>query len=282
MTSRSASALQDEIRQLKRTLEIRKSEISLTEKRVRDLEGLSKSMKEASDSALEKTAQLGELDASLQIEVERGHSLQQELKELQEAIAAEDAARTRHRSTQLKFMSTLLNLANEMTAVTESAANDEPSRPQRIIDDLTEMSDEVTTMFDRAVNEYNDVSAEHTRVVDRLRDTHAACIEEIRQAAEDNDLQRHDLEEAWRVEEEALQKELRAVKQRAREAAFHHHRGSGVKCLNKTEDRLSITERRQVHQECVTLEKAIAATEAEREKERIRTMERRAALLKRN
>lgn len=268
-TTPDIGSLQDEVRQLKRTLEIRKSEILLTSKRVKDLTELSNAMRENSTSCNEKVRELNLLEQSLQREVEKGAALQRELAVVQNAIAKEDAERTVTRSRQLAFFSQIMKILDDMLKLTHAAVGNEPLPPRKEMASLSHIAEEIVTMFDRSAEALSNASMLYASECEKLQNVHAQCVDEIQLAAEENAQRRQDLEESWKAEEAALAKQLAAVKQRAKEAAFHHHRGSGVKFDQTLEERRSITERREVHQECVELEAAIRRAEAEREREKV-------------
>lgn len=275
----SATALQEEVRQLKRTLDIRKSEIALTSRRVQDLESLLTATRETSMASTDRARALNTLEVTLQEEVERGARLQAELARVQEAIAQEDAARTKTRAEQLKFFNELIKVANEMLQITNDAVVSDAPYPKQSLAALTQIADSVVLQFDSAHAALGQASALYAQEVEQLQAAHSECVQSIRNAAEENIQQRTELEDSWKHEEQTLAKQLRDVRQRAREAAFHHHRGSGVVFDGSLEERKSIAERRVVHKECVALEQEIRKAEMERERERVESAKQRALLL---
>jgi hypothetical protein len=166
-------------------------------------------------------------------------------------------------------MSQLLTVTDELTEITSTAMGKEPAAPKRTLSALQSIAEDVIERFDAAARHLAEQQSRYDTETVALRETHSSCVEEIKKTAEINTAQRLELEQAWKLEEEALGKQLRAVRQRAREAAFHHHRGSGVKFEAHSEERKSIAERRVVHQECVELEQAIQKVHAEREQEKL-------------
>lgn len=278
-SSVDAGELQEELHQLRRTLEIRKSEIALTSKRVQDLEDLSRAMRDSSMICDEQTRRLNTLEVNLRSEVERGVVLQRELKQLQEAVAEEDSARSTKRAEQLRLMSQLLKVADEMLQISHDAAASEPLPPRDTVKGLQQLGDDLVLSYDTATKMLDQNKKLYGEAVAELQKLHQECVQSIAEAAAENVRQREALETDWKQEEQALAKELFAVRQRAREAAFHHHRGSGVKFEPRLEERQSIAERRRAHQECLDLESQIRSTERVREEAKVNNAKARAALL---
>lgn len=278
-SSSDVATMQEELRQLRRTLEIRKSEIALTSKRVQDLEDLSRAMRGSSMVVDERTRHLNTLEVNLRSEVERGVVLQRELKQVQDAIAAEDDARATRRKQQLSVMAHLMKVANEMLQISHEAATSEPMPPRSTIKGLQKLGEDLVRSYDDATAALTEKRQAYSDSVVQLQELHQECVQTIEDAAAENIRQRHELESEWKREEHELAKELHAVRQRAREAAFHHHRGSGVKFEPLLEERNSIAERRVTHQECLNLEEEIRKTESVRERAKVSSAKSRASLL---
>jgi hypothetical protein len=271
--------MQEELRQLRRTLEIRKSEIALTSKRVQDLEDLSRAMRGSSMLCDEQTRHLNTLEINLRAEVERGVVLQRELKQVQDAIVEEDEGRADKRKRQLSSMAMLMKVADEMLQISHEAAASEPLPPRSTIKGLQKLGDDLVQSYDAATALLNEKRQAYGESVLGLQALHQECVQTIEDAAVENIKQRNELELEWKREEQELARELHAVRQRAKEAAFHHHRGSGLKFEPLLEERQSIAERRRAHQECLNLETEIRKTENERERAKVANAKGRASLL---
>jgi chromosome segregation ATPase len=271
--------LVQEITQLRRTLDVRRGEIALASQRVKDLEEICEAMRATSLVVSEKHRQLNDLEAELSAVVREGHLLEEELHNTEDAVKRESEMHKNDIDKQLLFLQQLHFAALEAERFAESCARREAElAPPRALGALLAISQECCDEYDDAVTRLHTASDNLEKKIETLQDLHRTCVEEIHQVAERNQQQRRELEEAWRKEEESLEKEVVAVRQRAREAAFHHRRGTGAIFDVHSDDRRDIAERRVLQQEIADIKNAIEQVERERFDSRLATFKERAEI----
>eukprot|EP00455_Lapot_gusevi_P033005 TRINITY_DN36053_c0_g1_i2.p1 TRINITY_DN36053_c0_g1~~TRINITY_DN36053_c0_g1_i2.p1 ORF type:complete len:183 (-),score=20.86 TRINITY_DN36053_c0_g1_i2:21-539(-) len=170
-------------------------------------------------------------------------------------------------------------MGDEMLQISHEAAASEPLPPRNTLKGLQKLGDDLVQSYDASTRALIENKQAYAESKEALQALHQECVQTIEDAAVENIKQRNALELEWKREEQELARELHAVRQRAKEAAFHHHRGSGLKFEPLLEERHSIAERRRAHQECLDLESEINKTKKERERAKVVSAKGRAALL---
>ncbi len=216
--------LRKEIAQLRHTLDIRRAEILLAERRTAELMDRCASIRDASLETSRKVVLVRDLEEELQAARQEEAILKKELRNVQKVAEREEQLRQAEQLQHLGFYNALLAQADSIAAFCLKKQKEVKEKPIRAVGSLLNIGADVVEELTSAIDAFQAAEAAAERQAARLHDVHNSCLSEIALAAERNEQQRVALEESWQKEEMRLQKELLDVRNRAQEAEFHRQR----------------------------------------------------------